>query len=199
MSLKDYIHSGMIEDYCLGLLTPEEMEDVAKQANINPEIKERISEYQLALKQYAAELGPATGKNQKKQLMEIIDNLEAETSINIKNLPLINKYSNSKKWLPVAKSVLPSALEEPTLMYELRDDKGINQFLLWTIADSPYELHEDVYETLLLLEGECICRVGEDAYHLHTGDFLPIPLHKPHNLEVVKGPVLLLVQRLEAA
>ena len=199
MSLKDYIHSGMIEDYCLGLLTPDEMEDVAKQANINPEIKERINEYQSALKQYAAELSPGNAKSHKQQLMKIIDNLEAEASLDIKNLPLINKYSNSKKWLPLAKSVLPAALEEPTLMYELRDEKGINQFLLWTIADSPYELHDDVYETLLLLEGECICRVGEDAYHLNTGDFLAIPLHKHHNLEVVKGPVLLLVQRLEAA
>ena len=199
MSLKDYIDSGMIEDYCLGLLTPDEMEDVAKQAKIHPEINERINEYQLALKQYAAELSPNSGKSQKKQLMEIIDNLEAETSIDLKNLPLINKYSNSKKWLPLAKSVLPSALEEPILMYELRDEKGINQFLIWTIVDAPYELHEDVYETLLLLEGECICRVGEDAYHLNTGDFLAIPLHKHHNLEVVKGPVLLLVQRLEAA
>ena len=199
MSLKDYIDSGMIEDYCLGLLTPDEMEDVAKHAKIHPEIKERINEYQLALKQYAAELSPYTGKSQKKQLMEIIDNLEAETSIDIKTLPLINKYSNLKKWLPLAKSVLPSALEEPTLIHELRDEKGINQFLLWTIVDAPYELHEDVYETLLLLEGECICRVGEDAYHLNTGDFLAIPLHKHHNLEVVKGPVLLLVQRVEAA
>jgi len=199
MSLKDYIHSGMIEDYCLGLLTPEEMEDVAKQANIHPEIKERINEYQSALKQYAAELSPGTAKSHKQQLMKIIDNLEVEASLDIKNLPLINKYSNSKKWLPLAKSVLPSALEEPTLMYELRDEKGINQFLIWTIADSPYELHDDVYETLLLLEGECICRVGEDAYHLNTGDFLTIPLHKPHNLEVINGPVLLLVQRLEAA
>ena len=199
MSLKDYIDSGMIEDYCLGLLTPEETEDVAKQANIHPEIKDRINEYQSALKQYAAELSPDNAKSHKKQLMEIIDNLEAETTIDIKSLPLINKYSDSKKWLPFAKAVLPSALEQPTLMYELRDEKGINQFLIWTIADAPYELHDDVYETLLLLEGECICRVGEDAFHLNTGDFLAIPLHKPHNLEVVKGPVVLLVQRLEAA
>lgn len=199
MSLKDYIHSGMIEDYCLGILTPDEMEDVAKQANINPEIKERIDEYQSALKHYAGELSPENAEIHKKQLMVIIDDLEAETRIDIKFLPLISKYSNSKKWLSLAKSVLPSALEEPTLMHKLRDEKGINQFLLWTIADSPHELHEDVYETLLLLEGECICRVGEDAYHLNTGDFLAIPLHKHHNLEVVKGPVLLLVQRLEAA
>ena len=199
MSLIDYIHSGMIEDYCLGLLTPDEMEDVAKQANLNPEIKERIEEYQLALKQYATALNPDNVESHKKKLMEILDNLEAETSIEIKNLPLINKYSSSKKWLPLAKSVFPSALTEPTLMYKLRDEKGINQFLIWTIADAPYELHDDVYETLLLLEGECICRVGEDAYHLNSGDFLAIPLHKPHNLEVVNGPVLLLVQRLEAA
>jgi mannose-6-phosphate isomerase-like protein (cupin superfamily) len=199
MSLKDYIDSGMIEDYCLGLLTPDEMEEVTKQANIHPEIKERINEYQSVLKQYAAELTPGKAKSHKKHLMEIIDNLETETGIDIKNLPLISKYSDSKKWLPLAKSVLPSALEEPTLTYVLRDEKGINQFLIWTIADSPYELHEDVFETLLLLEGECICRVGEDAYHLTSGGFLTIPLHKQHNLEVVNGPVLLLVQRLEAA
>jgi mannose-6-phosphate isomerase-like protein (cupin superfamily) len=199
MRLKEYINSGLIEDYCLGLLSPDEMEDVVKQAIVHPEIKERIEEYQSALKQYAEEFNTDNAKKRKHQLMKILENLETEENININNLPLISKYSNTKKWLPLAKSILPQTLNEPTLMHELQDAKGINQFLVWTTADCPYEIHEDVCETLLLLEGKCICRVGEDAYHLSAGDTLIIPLHKHHNLEVVEGPVLLLVQRLDAA
>lgn len=199
MSLKEYITSGVIEDYCLGLLSPDEMEEVARQAVIHPEIKERIEEYQSALIRFAEQFGDARFKKIKQRLMEMLDVLEAEENLSIKNLPLINKYSDAQPWLALAKSVLPQALEEPTLMHELRDTNGVNLFLVWTTADCPYEIHEDVYETLLLLEGKCICRVGDDAHHLSAGDTLVIPLHKYHNLEVVEGPVLLLVQRLDAA
>ena len=53
MNLKEYLESGVIEDYCLGVLPPREMQVVALNAEQFPEIKAAIKAYELALKRYA--------------------------------------------------------------------------------------------------------------------------------------------------
>jgi hypothetical protein len=53
MNMKEYTKSGIIEDYCLGLLNPDEMRSVAKNALYYKEIKTAIEEFELTLKRYA--------------------------------------------------------------------------------------------------------------------------------------------------
>lgn len=53
MNLQEYINSGIIEDYCLGVLSPEEMRQVALNGMKYKQIKTAIEEYELALKLYA--------------------------------------------------------------------------------------------------------------------------------------------------
>jgi hypothetical protein len=53
MDTEEYIKSGIIEDYCLGLLGPYEMEQVAQNAMRYKEIKIAIEAYENALKKYA--------------------------------------------------------------------------------------------------------------------------------------------------
>jgi hypothetical protein len=53
MNTEEYIKSGVIEDYCLGLLKPYEMEEVAQNALHYKEIKAAIEAYETALKKYA--------------------------------------------------------------------------------------------------------------------------------------------------
>jgi hypothetical protein len=53
MDTEEYIKSGVIEDYCLGLLKPYEMEQVAQNAMRYKEIKIAIEAYENALKKYA--------------------------------------------------------------------------------------------------------------------------------------------------
>ena len=56
MNLKEYITSGIIEDYCLGILNPIEMRSVAHIAERYPEIKDAINESENVLKKYAEDL-----------------------------------------------------------------------------------------------------------------------------------------------
>jgi hypothetical protein len=53
MDTEEYIKSGIIEDYCLGFLSPYEMEQVAQNAMRYKEIKIAIEAYENALKKYA--------------------------------------------------------------------------------------------------------------------------------------------------
>lgn len=49
MNIQEYISSGVIEQYMLGLTTPEETQEVEKMAASHPEVKEAIVSYQTTL------------------------------------------------------------------------------------------------------------------------------------------------------
>lgn len=52
MQVQAYINSGIIEDYCLGLLGPKEREEVAQFALQHEEIRIAIEECEYALKRF---------------------------------------------------------------------------------------------------------------------------------------------------
>ena len=199
MNVQEYINSGIIEDYCLGVLTPEEMKEVAHQAMIHDDIKFEIEAYESALKEYAGEFARDRKKDIKKNLFDIFDNLETEEDIHAENLPLINKYSSAENWLRFVKPLLPAKLEEPSMVHELPAKDGVDQFIFWTNEGLPYEIHKTTHETLLVLEGRCVCYIEDEVHELNPGDFLCIPLHKSHNVEIVNGPVMAVIQRIKVA
>ena len=53
MNIEEYMNSGIIEDYCLGILGVEQMLAVAQNAAVYAEIRMEIEEYELVLKRYA--------------------------------------------------------------------------------------------------------------------------------------------------
>jgi hypothetical protein len=55
MDLEKYLGSGVIEDYCLGVLTPEEAQEVAQNAKQFPEIEEAIRDIEEILKKYVSD------------------------------------------------------------------------------------------------------------------------------------------------
>jgi anti-sigma-K factor RskA len=56
MDLQKYLSSGVIEDYCLGVLSPEEAQEVSRNAKQFPEIEEAIREVEEVLKKYTTGL-----------------------------------------------------------------------------------------------------------------------------------------------
>ena len=58
MNVIEYINSGMIEDYCLRVLKPFEMQEVVLIAERYQEIKEAIAISENVLKKYAEDLDP---------------------------------------------------------------------------------------------------------------------------------------------
>jgi mannose-6-phosphate isomerase-like protein (cupin superfamily) len=122
--------------------------------------------------------------------------LEGKQDIN--NLPLLNKYTDYKKWLHLVKPLLPLKLEDDFFIHELRKDENVMQMLLWIKVDYPEEVHEDVDECIIILEGRCRCSIGGKVVELGPGEFLEIPLYQHHNVKVLE-PVLAVVQRIKVA
>lgn len=54
MSTKEYIESGIIETYALGMLPPNEAAEVERMASTHPEVQQAIDEMRAALEDYAS-------------------------------------------------------------------------------------------------------------------------------------------------
>lgn len=198
MDLQAYIKSGIIEDYCLGVLPTEESKKVAQMAMDFPEIKQEVDAYTEALGQYGANAAQFSAAKAKNKIFSTITNLITEQTSNLEQLPLLNKYSEYTNWLKIVKPMLPEKLHKPTLVRSLRNDDCVSQLLIWTTVNFPEEIHNNEQECFIILEGRCRCHIGDQIIEMGPGDFLEVPMHKHHDVQILE-PVLALVQRIKAA
>ncbi len=198
MEYKANIKSGIIESYCLGLLNTEESKAVEQKAQLHAGVKQEIDDFMLSLEQYAMANAVNPGKDTKKKILDLLDNLWLEETKKIDNLPLINKYTDYKNWLHIVKPLLPEKLKGEMFVQELRNDAKVFQSLIWTTVDVPDEVHNDVLESFIILEGRCRCYIEDTVTELGVGGFLEIPMYKHHNVKVLE-PVLAVLQRVKVA
>jgi len=177
MDVKKYIASGIVQDYCLGILSKKEM-DVVEQ-------------YAAVYHQPPAALRAKT--------LSLLDNLKKEEQADAASLPLLNRFSDYKNWLRAVKPLMPAELRKPVFTKILHEDEGLFQVLLWVKDYYPDEVHDDLQECFIILEGECECHVEGEVIKLSAGGFFEVPLHKHHDVKVTKGPVLAVVQRMKVA
>src|SRR5215831_5761200 len=112
MDNQAYIASGIIEDYCLGMLSDEENRAVEQHAQANPEIKQEINAFMQALEQYALDNAISPDEQLKTKIFQLFDNLATEYKATAQHLPLLNKYSDLNTWLNIVEPLLPQELEE---------------------------------------------------------------------------------------
>ncbi len=116
MNINDYILSGILEQYVLGDVSPQEKQEVECMSHIYPEIKEELTKVEMALEGLAMEQAIQVPKHIKKNIFEAIEkeeNLSKKETVSPKvvsmndykeDLPTSKEY-NFKKYL-VAASVL---------------------------------------------------------------------------------------------
>jgi len=199
MDIKTYISSGVLEDYCLGVLDDSETAQVEQMAAMHAEIKNEIIAFQRSLEQYAVAAAKRPSTHIKHNLLNTFENLAQEYPLSLENLPLLSRHSDNKNWLKLIKPMLPLYLEEELLIKILRNDEEALQCVMWLRNEYPDEVHDNLKESFIVLEGECECHIGGKIIKLGPGDYLDIPLHEHHDVVVTKGPVLAIVQRLKVA
>jgi mannose-6-phosphate isomerase-like protein (cupin superfamily) len=199
MDIQAYIESGVLQDYCLGILTEAEGLEVEQYVSVYPEIKKELRAYQQALEQYAIDFAARTNvADVKTKTLDVLDNLLKEKT-HTEGLPLLNRFSTREHWLRVVKPMIPETLEEDMFVKVLRNDEQVFQTILWLKTAYPDEIHDDLKECFMILEGECECYMGDEIIRLGPGGFFDVPLHVHHDVKVTKGPVLAIIQRLKVA
>jgi mannose-6-phosphate isomerase-like protein (cupin superfamily) len=198
MSSSTNISAGVLESYCLGLLSYEERSAVEQEILKNDFLKQQVEETADIIEAYLMANAVAPPAALKSTLFENLSNLELEEAKDFNRLPLINKYSNHNSWLTIINPLLPQQEPNNIFVKELRNDGKIAQILLWAVVDYPDEVHHDEEECFIVLKGKCRCYINEEVFELGPGDFLEIPLHCHHNVQVLE-PVIAVVQRKKVA
>jgi len=204
-NIKDYIESGIIEMYVMGLSSDAESAEIEKLARVHPEIRAEIDEISDALVNLEKNHGqhkPQLSANVKPFLMAIIDYSER-----LKNgeqaavPPVLNEQSHAadfSEWLNREDMVYDDADGDTLARIIGHTPQGMTA-IVWMKKGSPVEMHDKEYEKFLILEGSCNIVTKDRVYSLAPGDYFQIPLHLSHSVEVTsKQPCKVILQRMAA-
>ncbi len=198
----DYIGSGILELYVLQQTTPEETCEIELAAEKDPAIKNEILEIELSLEMYAKANALVPNPIIKPFLLATIDYSsrikDGEQPITI---PLLNENSTPsdyEAWINRADMVLPDDFDSVFVKILSAIPKATTA-LVWIKEMAPQEVHENEIEKFLVLEGSCTITIEAEVHHLVPGDYLAIPLHKPHHVKITSQiPCKIILQRVAA-
>lgn len=196
MNIREYIDSGILEEYCLCILDETQVQEVETLRNEYPEIESEIRGIEAALKGYVEAISERPPLQMQDEIWGTLQNLNKERNIDLKDLPVINKYSDHSTWLGIVKAFIPDQLEEDRMVHVLRNTDDIVQMLIISKTHFDNEVHVEEHESFMILEGECECTVGDHVFRLQPGGFTEIPLHTNHDVRILTPHVTAILQRI---
>jgi mannose-6-phosphate isomerase-like protein (cupin superfamily) len=200
--INDYINSGILESYVLGMATSEEIKEVEQVAYANVEVKEAIDSISRLFEQQAISQAVQPDLTIKPLLLAKIDYIErlenGEAAAFPPKLDANSTIADFEPWLSRPDFQLPkdfAGLYGKIISHNPRMTTAV----IWLQDGAPKEIHRKEYESFLIVEGSCEICIGEEIHQLVAGDFLPIPLHKYHHITVTSRiPCKAIQQRVVA-
>ena len=201
LSNKEYIESGILELYILGITSEDETKDVEMMASSDPAIQQEIISIRESLEGYAMANAIDPNPIIKPFLLAIVDyteRLKAGEPVSIP--PLLNEKSqitHFDSWLNRTDMVS----SDTNSMYAkiIGYTPEATTAIVWLKDYAPHEVHDNEYERFLIVEGTCDIIVEDQVNHLIPGDYFAIPLHKNHLVKVTSSiPCKVILQRVAA-
>ncbi len=189
MSTKEFMESGILEQYVLGIATPIECEEVEKMAAADEGIREEIEAIEMAILTYANANGVKPASTIKPFVMATIDYTERlQNGEQPAAPPLLGagaSITDYAEWLERDDMIAPET--EDVFAKIIGYTPEALTAIVWLKDSAPHEVHDDEYERFLIVEGSCEITVEDDVNKLGPGDYFAIPLHKTHALKVTSS------------
>src|SRR6478609_4302404 len=164
MNLQDYIDSGILEQYCLGLLDSAEADEVASYCLKYPQLRKELKSIEAAIEKMSAEKAVAPPSKLKDKVLARLGFTGNEV-LDINNLPPTDAYSNYLSWLQAVEHLLPTEPFEGLNIQVLQQNDKIAQMLVVAKVDVPDESHDNYAESFFILKGKCSCTInGEEIF-----------------------------------
>ena len=197
MDTAAYISSGILETYCLGLVTPAERLKVEEYARQYPEIKNEIDTIWVSLEEYAKNKGIEPHSCSKIKLLLAV--YEQSSGIDKAFPPLIKEnttVNDFKEWM--AGKMIPSPVEDYDNLsfYDLPSTDTVTNFMVWAREGHEEEEHTEYNEYIVILDGHCDMYFNEEKKHYEAGEIIFIPPLVPHHAVITSDrPMIAIVQR----
>jgi hypothetical protein len=157
MDIKEYISSGIIEMYVMGLCSPEEKKELEQLRSLHPELDKAIIEYEIALEKNMLQQTTLPGDVTDKKILETFGNMN-------KPAKLIPIYPVKRSWLkPFAIAASLLLLVSAGFNYFLyrQTKKQIVTAKTTTLPESDYQVMKNPGITPIAMYGvgsHAICR-----------------------------------------
>lgn len=171
--------------------------------NQNSEI---IQQTEHALEQYARCFQETPPLDLKNRILEQISVLNAGRQIiDLKNPPLLTEKSNLLDWTLALKGIEPPKDFEDIHLEPIHQDDKVQLFVAWVRNKVPEEIHHDMLESFMILEGSCICHIKDQngncrEVSMIAGDYITMQIGEEHDIEVSsEKPTKAILQWLKIA
>ncbi|MEJ7676033.1 MAG: cupin domain-containing protein [Chitinophagaceae bacterium] len=200
--IQDYIASGILELYVLGVTNEKENEEIAKIALSHIAVREEIKSISAAIEDYSKQNAVAPNPTVKPLLMAVIDYTERLKNGEHPSFPRVlnknSKISDYNQWINRHDIKLPPNFKDFHAKI-IGYTPEVTTAIIWIANMAPQEVHINELEKFLILEGTCDITIEDEVYSLKAGDFLSIPLYKKHDVRITSlNPCKAILQRLAA-
>ena len=130
---------------------------------------------------------------------------DTRQSFTLDNLPLLTPDANWLDWETAVKGIEPSDDYEGVYMHLLEDNERRELNLAWVQYEVPEEVHHDVLESFILLEGSCECHIIDEngskrSVKMRQGDYISFKIGEVHDIEITSTkPAKAILQWLKIA
>ncbi len=147
----------------------------------------------------------------KAQVLSKIASLRTQQQVQLPyplhHLPLLDAQSNPFAWRATVAHIEPPESYDNIHMHALESNAERDLFVVFVRELVPEEVHFDIMESFLLLEGTCTCVITDAAghtrnVHMCTGDYIEMQLGETHDVFITSGaPAKAILQwrKLDAA
>ena len=198
----DYIDSGILEAYILGLTDAQETLEVEQMIATSNEIRKEIDLISEDLERYVLANAVAPHPTIKPILIATIDYSERLQKGEEPTFPPVlnegSKIADYAYWLNRDDMVLPVDFKDIYAKIIGYTPKVVTA-IVWIKDIAPQGVHHDEFEKFLIVQGTCYIVVGDEVHPLVPGNFFTIPLHKNHSVKVTSNiPCKAILQRIAA-
>ncbi|HVW98312.1 MAG TPA: cupin domain-containing protein [Mucilaginibacter sp.] len=192
--IRKYIESGVLEEYCLGILPEAEQARLIEMSQRHPEVKEELSAVELAFEKLALTAAVEPAERIRKNLLDLLGPGKSSATLDTDNLPLISGRGDPEPWMNAFPQLIPDETPDEFQFNIIRQDDIVQQMIVSGNADVAEEEHSDFYEGLFILKGRCECTIGGAVHILGPGDFVEMPLHTGHDVKLLTPFVTAVLQ-----
>lgn len=197
MDFNAYISSGILEQYCLGLISEAERAEVERYATEYPAIKIEIAYISASLEKYALANSIAPADKVKAGLL--VKAYLQESGAGKKYPPLINPAVTCDdfiKWAAVNPIPSPDEPYHNLFTRDLPSTDIVINFMAWAKEGLDEEVHSHYNEFVVIIDGHCDMYMNGEKRHYGKGEIIRIPPHVPHYAVITsEGPMVAFVQR----
>jgi len=197
MDIKKYIDSGVLEQYVLGLSSPEEKVEIETYAEIYPEIQTKIQRLQSCMEHYASVHAINPPKKLKNKILSKIDDIEECKMLSIEHKK--QKAANNASMIGGLAAMLVIGFATFSYMMYQKQDQANKQIAI--LSEKMNQLQTD-YTSLnqqneqLFAQYEILKDASTRQVHLRGMDLVPQalavvyynPEHKNAFLNIVNLP-----------